>query len=114
MLSYGISDIIDTSRVIKTFDDTYSSRGKPSGLMFHSDQGAQYTAYAFRRRLKELDVIQSFSTPGNPYDNSVCESFFHTLKKEAIYHNVYNIASELDHVMSEYMQFYNNERPTEN
>ena len=114
MLSYGISDIIDTSRVIKTFDDTYSSRGKPSGLMFHSNQGDQYTAYAFRRRLKELDVIQSFSTPGNPYDNSVYESFFHTLKKEAIYHNVYNIASELDHVMSEYMQFYNNERPTEN
>ena len=78
LLSYGISDIIDTSLVIKTFDIAYSSRGKPSGLMFHSDQGAQYTAYAFRRRLKELNIIQSFSTPGNPYDNSVCESFFHT------------------------------------
>ena len=111
LLSYGISDIIDTSLVIKTFDIAYSSRGKPSGLMFHSDQGAQYTAYAFRRRLKELNIIQSFSTPGNPYDNSVCESFFHTLKKEAIYHHIYNVPSELDHVMSEYMQFYNNERP---
>ncbi len=78
---YGISDLIDTTLVMKTFDDAYNSRGKPNGLMFHSDQGVQYTAYAFRKRLRELHITQSFSTPGTPYDNPVCESFFHTLKK---------------------------------
>lgn len=111
LLSYGISDLIDTTLVMKTFDDAYNSRGKPSGLMFHSDQGAQYTSYAFRKHLRDIRVKQSFSTPGNPYDNSVCESFFHTLKKEAIYHHLYKIPQELEDVMMEYMIFYNTERP---
>lgn len=111
LLSYGISDVIDTTLVMKTFDDAYNSRGKPSGLMFHSDQGVQYTAYAFRKRLRDIHVKQSFSTPGTPYDNSVCESFFHTLKKEAIYHQLYEEPQELDAVMREYFHFYNAERP---
>lgn len=111
ILSYGISDLIDTTLVMKTFDDAYYSRGKPKGLMFHSDQGVQYTSYAFRKRLKELHITQSFSTPGMPYDNSVCESFFHTLKKEALYHHLYEEPQELDAVMREYIHFYNAERP---
>ena len=111
LLSYGISDVIDTTLVMKTFDDAYNSRGKPSGLMFHSDQGVQYTAYAFRKRLRDIHVKQSFSTQGTPYDNSVCESFFHTLKKEAIYHQLYEEPQELDAVMREYFHFYNAERP---
>jgi len=111
ILSYGLSDLIDTVLVMKTFEDAYNSRGKPSGLMFHSDQGIQYTAYDFRKRLKELNIKQSFSSPGTPYDNSVCESFFHTLKKEAIYHHLYKEPQELDAVMREYIHFYNAERP---
>ena len=31
---------------------------------------------------KELKCRQSFSAPGYPYDNSVCESFFNTRKKK--------------------------------
>ena len=79
--------------------------------MFHSDQGAQYTAYVFRQHLRELKVKQSFSTPGNPYDNSVCESFFHTLKKEALYHHLYETPQELEEVLEEYIEFYNGYRP---
>ena len=111
LLSFGISDVIDTVLVMKTFDDAYNSRGKPSGLMFHSDQGVQYTALAFRQRSNEIGVKLSFSTPGNPYDNAVCESFFHTLKKESIYHYLYKDPQELDAVVREYMHFYNEERP---
>ncbi|MBR2293261.1 MAG: IS3 family transposase [Clostridia bacterium] len=111
LLSYGISDLIDTTLVMKTFDDAYNSRGKPSGLMFHSDQGTQYTSSVFRKRLREAHITQSFSTPCSPYDNSVCESFFHTLKKEAIYHHLYEGPQELDEVMREYFHFYNAERP---
>lgn len=82
ILSYNISDTIDTTLSLSTFDTAFQHRCRPNNLMFHSDQGVQYTAYAFRQHLRELKVKQSFSTPGNPYDNSVCESFFHTLKKK--------------------------------
>ena len=74
-------------------------------------QGVQYTAFAFREYLRDHGVRQSFSTPGQPYDNSVCESFFHTLKKEALYRHLYEKSEELRMVLEEYIHFYNEERP---
>ena len=51
------------------------------GFMFHSDRGAQYTAFAFRKLLDSVHVVQSFSKKGYPFDNAVCEAFFKYLKK---------------------------------
>lgn len=111
VLSYRISNTIDTALSLTTFDDAFQQRQQPNNLMFHSDQGSQYTAFVFRQHLRELKVKQSFSTPGNPYDNSVCESFFHTLKKEALYHHLYETPQELEEVLIEYIDFYNGYRP---
>ena len=110
VLSYGISSTIDTVLTMNTFDEAFEERGKPENLIFHSDQGAQYTSYAFRIHLEELNCKQSFSSPGYPYDNSVCESFFNTLKKEAIYYHIYDSASELAAVLDEYIEYYNEVR----
>ncbi len=79
--------------------------------MFHSDQGIQYTSYIFREFLRENQVVQSFSKPGTPYDNAVCESFFANLKKECIYHNIYNSLEDLTASVEEYILFFNNYRP---
>ena len=38
-------------------------------------------------------------------------SFFHTMKKEAIYHHLYDNMEELRSVVDEYIDFYNNDRP---
>ncbi len=111
ILSCQISDTIDSALSIAAFDTAFEQRQKPKNLIFHSDQGAQYTAYVFRQHLRELRVKQSFSTPGNPYDNSVCESFFHTLKKEALYHHFYETPQALGEVLEEYIAFYNSYRP---
>ena len=40
VLSYGISDTIDTVLTINTFDEAFEERGRPENLIFHSDQGA--------------------------------------------------------------------------
>ena len=111
VLSCQTADTMDTALCLMTFDDAFQQRRQPESLMFHTDQGSQYTAYVFRQHLRELKVKQSFSTPGNPYDNSVCESFFHTLKKEALYHHLYETPKELEDVLTEYIEFYNSYRP---
>lgn len=111
VLSCQTADTMDTSLCLMTFDIAFQQRCQPEHLIFHTDQGSQYTAYVFRQRLRELKVKQSFSTPGNPYDNSVCESFFHTLKKEALYHHLYATPQELEEVLGEYIDFYNGYRP---
>lgn len=110
-LSYSISDHCDTPLVTQAFDIAFVSRNRPKGLMLHSDQGVQYTSYSYQKHLHNLGVKQSFSHAGTPYDNSVCESFFHTMKKEAIYHHLYSSTQDLKKVIEEYLTFYNSQRP---
>ena len=55
------------------------------GLIFHSDRGVQYAAYAYRQRLASLGIRQSMSRKGDPYDNAVAENFFSCLKCECVH-----------------------------
>ena len=80
--------------VLETFKLAYEHRGKPQGLLFHSDQGTQYSAYKFRKYLRDSGVKQSFSNPGTPYDNAVAESFFSMMKQEELSHNYYHREDE--------------------
>ena len=111
-LSYGISAKPDVDLVISTFNKAYQKRNAPSGLMFHSDRGSQYTAFAFRQLLDSLDVVQSFSKADFPFDNACCECFFKYLKKEETNRRTYHSLQELQLSVFEYIEgFYNSRRP---
>jgi len=78
------------------------------GLIFHSDRGVQYACDDFRGLLKTFKSIQSMSGKGNCYDNAVAESFFHTLKTELVYHQIYHTRSKAKTSVFEYIEvFYN-------
>lgn len=82
VISWNISGKPDVDLVMTAFKKAYDRRNCPSGLMFHSDRGSQYTAFSFRQLLDSLNVVQSFSKKGYPFDNACCESFFKYLKKK--------------------------------
>ena len=48
IISWHISARPDVNLVMTTFKKAYEKRNAPYGLMFHSDRGSQYTAFAFR------------------------------------------------------------------
>lgn len=60
------------------------NRRPDPGLVHHSDHGAQYTAIAFGRTLKEAGILGSMGTVGDALDNAVAESFFATLETELL------------------------------
>jgi transposase InsO family protein len=60
-------------------------RHMPIGVIVHSDRGSQYCSGAYQKLLKKHDLICSMSAKGNCYDNACAESFFHSLKIEAIH-----------------------------
>ena len=70
VISWHISNKPNVDLVMTTFQKAYKKRNAPSGLMFHSDRGSQYTAFAFRQLLDSLNVVQSFSQKGYPFDNA--------------------------------------------
>lgn len=81
VISWHISTIADTELVMTTFRKAYEKRNAPYGLMFHSDRGTQYTSFTFRQLLNSLNIVQSFSKKGYPFDNACCESFSNISKK---------------------------------
>ncbi len=111
VISYAISEHGDTALVKETFQNAYDCRCPGEGLIFHSDQGMMYAAFEFRKMLRDLKVVQSFSNPGTPYDNAVAESFFSIMKREELSHNWYHTMDELDKTISDFISFFNGYRP---
>jgi transposase InsO family protein len=56
--------------------------GSVPGVIFHTDQGSEYTAAAFRAACARLSVSQSMGRPGSALDNAVIESWHSTLEFE--------------------------------
>ena len=84
---------------------------KPDALLYHSDQGSQYTSDQFQRLLGELGITCSMSRSGNCWDNSAMESFFKTLKTERTDRKVYRNRAEAKADVFDYIErFYNPRR----
>jgi putative transposase len=56
--------------------------GAVPGVVFHTDQGAEYTARTFRQACRRLGIRQSMGRPGSALDNAVIESWHSTLEFE--------------------------------
>lgn len=76
-----------------------------------------YTVYNSepRKHLDNLNMIQSFSAKGHPYDNAVMECFFKYLKKEETNRRSYSSLDELKISLFKYIfGFYNSTCPHSN
>ena len=102
VIVYRVSSKHSTYLITSTFKQAFQSRNAPQTLLFHSDQGVQYTSKTFCKLLQMNKVVQSFSDPGQPHDNAVVELFFASMKR-----------SEPQFIKSvdNYMEFYNTQRP---
>lgn len=79
-------------------------------LIFHSDRGAEYAAYAYRARLAALGITQSMKRPRELGDNAFIESFFHSMKADAIHARRFDHERELQGAISAYIRRYNRSR----
>ena len=56
--------------------------GQAPGVVFHTDQGSEYTAGTVRAACTRLGIRQSMGRPGSALDNAVIESWHSTLEFE--------------------------------
>ena len=114
IIAYKISFKNSTQLVKSTFRKAYETRHPAQNLIFHTDRGTNYRSYTFCSYLKSLNVIQSFSRTHTPYDNSVMESFFSSMKREELYRTKYRSEYEVKKAIDDYIIFYNTQRPHAN
>lgn len=102
----------DSELTRKALTMAYESRGEPKGVMFHSDQGCQYTSLAFRQQLWRYQMVQSMSRRGNCWDNAPMERFFRSLKTEWVPEIGYISFEEAKHGITDYViGYYSQVRP---
>lgn len=86
-------------------------RGFPKGVMVHSDRGSQYCSTAYRQLMKSHELQQSMSRKGDCWDNACVESFFHSLKVEAIQGEPIKNREQMRQAVFEYIEIdYNRQR----
>ncbi|MDQ7060837.1 MAG: IS3 family transposase [Sulfurimonas sp.] len=108
VLSWRISNTMDTALVMDVLDEALLKYGKPE--IFNTDQGSQYTSYVHTQKLKDNGIIISMDGVGRATDNIAIERFWRSAKVERIYLNQYNTIKELKEDVADYMQFYNYRR----
>jgi transposase InsO family protein len=108
-----------TSKTLKARDTVIAawrmaimSRPIHEKLIFHSDRGIQYACTEFKGHLSAYPlVIQSMSRKGDCWDNAVAESFFKTIKTEALYRQKFKTRRQAELAVFEYIEtWYNNKR----
>ena len=93
----------------KALESQHLAKG---GLILHSDQGSQYTSKSFIEFCESVQVTQSMSKAGYPYDNAPMERYFNTLKNELIYQHEYQTEEALYTAIEEFAYTtYNHRRP---
>jgi len=81
---------------------------RPDGVIHHSDQGSQYTSFAFGKRCREVGIRPSMGSTGDCYDNALIESFFATLECELLDRTKFRNREEAGRAVFEFIEGWYN------
>jgi putative transposase len=84
VVGWAIEPHLRTQLVIDALEMAIWRRRPAPGLIHHSDQGVQYTALSFGKRLEQAGIVPSMGRVGSALDNAISESFVSTLKAELV------------------------------
>jgi transposase InsO family protein len=84
--------------------------GNVAGVVFHSDQGSEYTAARFRQACGRLGIRQSMGRPGSALDNAVIESWHSTLEFELRSLRTFATRAEARSAVAAWIEDYNTVR----
>lgn len=97
--------------VVQALMKAYASQRLQDEVILHTDLGSQYTSKELKDLTSRLNISQSFSREGCPYDNACIESFHATLKKEEVYQTTYHTFPQARIALFQYIEgWYNRKR----
>jgi putative transposase len=111
LLGYKLGNQRTADLTVEALKRATARRRPPPGVVFHSDRGSEYGGYLYRDRLAHGGMVQSMNRPKTMTDNAHVESFFHTLKTEAIHGHRFSKSADLDQAVRRYIVHYNRRRP---
>jgi len=98
--------------VLEALDMAIWRRGqmRAAGAIHHSDQGSQYTSFAFTRRLAAEGIVASMGSVGDALDNAMCESLLGTMKIEKLDRQPWRSAEDVRAAVFDWIETWYNRR----
>lgn len=109
VLSWRLSNTMDTDFCVSALEEALAKYGIPD--IFNTDQGSQFTSFAFTNVLRERGIRISMDGRGRWLDNVFIERLWRSLKYENVYLNAYETGSEARAGIGRWIAFYNQTRP---
>ncbi len=78
---------MQTDLVLDALEQALWARGKPKGVIHHSDRGSQYLSIRYTERLDEAGFNAYVGSVGDSYDNALAETINGLYKAEVIHKN---------------------------
>src|SRR5690349_8281443 len=107
IVSWALDQTMEVPLVLEAVDRALQP-ARP--LIWHSDQGSQFTRQDYTQRLRGAGVQISMDGRGRALDNIFTERLWRTIKYEEVYLNEYASPREARQGLARYIQFYNAER----
>ena len=112
IIDYELGDKFDNFLVMKPAQRILAKRKSTEApILFHSDQGVQYSSAGYTNLLKSYNVVQSMSRAGVPRDNAVIESFFGRFKDVLSSHFKYRKCDDIHATVQKTIFYFNNIKP---
>ncbi len=111
VVGWAMGEHLDAALVLSALRMALRQRRPRQPLIVHSDRGSQFACHAYRQALASHGLIASMSRKGNCYDNAYIESFWSSLKHEAVFGRRFATRAEARSALFDYIEgFYNPRR----
>lgn len=110
IVGYKLSDDMSSENVVKALRMAVKTRKTNKPLIHHSDRGLQYCSSIYQTELKSNGIIPSMTDGYDCYQNALAERINGILKQEFLIQKCNN-TKELEVVIRESINTYNNQRP---
>ena len=101
-------DVSPTAALVTNALGMAIERRGPDGTVIHSDQGTQFTSWAFTRRAIDSGLLPSRGSVGSCFDNAMIESFWSRMQVELSDRRHWRTRVELANAIFEYLEIFHN------
>ncbi len=109
VLAWRISNTLEADFCVEALNEAIHKFGPPE--IMNTDQGSQFTSFAWTDRLKRVGTRISMDGKGRFLDNIFVERLWRSLKYECVYLHAWETGSEARAGVRKWMEFYNHKRP---
>lgn len=104
VVGWSMSERMKADLVCNALRMALRRRGNRPSVIVHSDRGSQYCSTPYQTIINRYCLRCSMSKKADCYDNACAESFFHSLKVEAIHGEKINTRAQARQIVFEYIE----------